>query len=55
MKGKLTILFLCLLVLGLAQNECEESRISLLQTGEILLNTNDLGRLANTTESNKNY
>lgn len=52
MKDKLTLLFLCLLVLGLAQDDgCEELRLAQIQTGEIVLNPNDLG----TAGSNKNY
>lgn len=51
MKEKLTLLFLCLLVLGLAQNGCQESRLDKIQTGEINLLPNDLG----TAGANKNY
>ena len=51
MKVKLITLFLCLLVLSLAQNECSESRLQKIQTGEIVLNPNDLGSAG----SNKNY
>ena len=51
MKDKLTILFLCFLVLGLAQDGCQESRLEKIQTGEIVLNPNDLG----TAGANKNY
>jgi hypothetical protein len=51
MKDKLTILFLCLLVLGLAQDGCQESRLDKIQTGEIILNPNDLGSAG----ANKNY
>ena len=48
---KLTVLLVCLLVLGSCQNECEESRVFELQTGEINLNPNDLGAAG----ENKNY
>jgi hypothetical protein len=48
---KLTVLILCLLVVGFAQNECEESRIFGVQTGEIMLNPNELGAAG----ANKNY
>jgi hypothetical protein len=51
MKEKLTLLFLCMLVLGLAQDGCQESRLNKIQTGEIILNPNDLG----TAGANKNY
>jgi len=51
MKVKLTILFFCLLLLSYAQNECAESRLQKLQTGEILLNPNDLGNAG----TNKNF
>ena len=51
MKDKLTILFLCFLVLGLAQDGCQESRLEKIQTGEIVLNPNDLGSAG----ANKNY
>lgn len=51
MKDKLTILFLCFLVLGLAQDGCQESRLEKIQTGEIILNPNDLGSAG----ANKNY
>ena len=40
-----------MLVLGLAQDGCQESRLDKIQTGEIVLNPNDLG----TAGSNKNY
>jgi hypothetical protein len=51
MKEKLALLFLFMLVLGLAQDGCQESRLDKIQTGEIVLNPNDLG----TAGSNKNY
>jgi hypothetical protein len=51
MKEKLALLLLCLLVLGLAQDGCQESRLDKIQTGEIVLNPNDLG----TAGANKNY
>lgn len=51
MKEKLTLLFLCLLILGMAQDGCQESRLDKIQTGEIILNPNDLG----TAGANKNY
>lgn len=51
MKDKLTILFLCFLVLAVAQDGCQESRLDKIQTGEIILNPNDLGAAG----ANKNY
>jgi len=51
MKDKLTFLFLCFLILGMAQDGCQESRLAKLQTGEIVLNPNDLGLAG----ANKNY
>ena len=51
MKEKLTLIFLCMLVLGLAQDGCQESRLDKIQTGEIILNPNDLGAAG----ANKNY
>jgi hypothetical protein len=51
MKEKLVLLLLSLLVLGLAQDGCQESRLDKIQTGEIVLNPNDLG----TAGANKNY
>ena len=51
MKEKLALLFLFMLVLGLAQDGCQESRLDKIQTGEIVLNPFDLG----TAGANKNY